>query len=112
MSRCRNELDIIMNEAMIEDARRGIVLSRNSQKFAAFAGFYVPFSFKCSVFGMDFIQIDGFGKGFELWIAVSMPVSVSLTVLFWNSDYVNRLWEETRLRKTRQLGDSRRFTDL
>lgn len=112
MSRCRHELDIMTNEAMFEDARRGIVLSRNSQKFAAFAAFYVPFSFTCSIFGMNFVQVDSIGKGFELWITVSIPIFlVSLTILFWNSVYINRIWEEARLRTKRHLEHSRGISD-
>ncbi|KAF9888435.1 hypothetical protein FE257_008713 [Aspergillus nanangensis] len=108
MARCKHELDIITSQATFEDARRGIVLSRNSQKFAAFAAFYVPLTFTCGVFGMNFVEIDGLKKGVQMWIVVSIPVFlVSLLILFWNSNYVIRIWEGACQRAKRHLGSKR-----
>ena len=89
--KCSQELQIFMSEISVGEARRGVDQSRRAHKFTVLAALYVPISFSCSLFGMNFLQFSDFTTGFRTWWAVTLPLFVtSLLFLTWNSSAISR----------------------
>jgi hypothetical protein len=93
VARCNHELNIIMSEISVEEARRGITQSKRTHKFTGLAAIYVPFTFGCSIFGMNFVEIPTVQQGFRLWAIVVVPTFfLSLLVLYWDPDAILKFW--------------------
>lgn len=93
MARCSNESTIIMSEIGAEEARRGIDQSRSTHKVTVLAAVYVPLSFACSVFGMNFVTINDIHQGFKLWAIVTILVLfLSFLLLVWDLDAIKSTW--------------------
>jgi Mg2+ and Co2+ transporter CorA len=83
--RCQRELTIMMNNANIGEARRGIEQGKRVFKFTLLAFTYVPLSFSCSIFGMNFVQFSERGRGYLIWALVSLPIFlVSILIILWD----------------------------
>lgn len=93
LSRCDQEARLITSRATFMDAQRGIELSKGSHKFALIAAIYVPLSFTCSIFGMNFVDIGDTSWGFKVWALVTVPIFLlSTTILLWDGERITRLW--------------------
>jgi Mg2+ and Co2+ transporter CorA len=83
--RCERELIIMMNNASIAEARRGIAQGKRVFKFTVLAFIYVPLSFSCSVFGMNFVQFSKSRRGYWAWASVTGPmIVISLVFIAWD----------------------------
>ena len=51
--RCQQEMDLMMNLATIDASRKAIEQSQSLQRLTSLAFVFLPFSFICSVFGMN-----------------------------------------------------------
>lgn len=92
LSRCDKEAGMITSRATFLDAQRGIELSKGSHKFALLAAIYVPLSFTCSIFGMNFVDVDDISWGFKVWTLVTVPICLlSTTILLWDGEHIARL---------------------
>jgi Mg2+ and Co2+ transporter CorA len=90
--RCDRELAIMMNNAGIAEARGGIEQGRRVFKFTVLAFTYVPLSFSCSIFGMNFVQFSDEKRGYWVWVLVCIPIfAVSLLIITWDGDRI-RNW--------------------
>ena len=84
---------MITSRATFLDAQGGIELSRGSHKFALLVAIYVPLSFTCSTFGMNFVNVDDVAWGFKVWAIVTAPICLlSTTMLLWGGEHIVRLW--------------------
>lgn len=93
-ARCSTEAGLIVSAISAEEARRGIEQSKSSHKFTVLAAIYVPLSFSCAFFGMNFVMIDGARHGFQIWAIVTIPVFLlSFMLLAWDSDKIRGWWE-------------------
>lgn len=87
-----------MNNANISEARRGIEQGRRVFKFTLLAFTYVPLSFSCSIFGMNFVQFARPGRGFLTWTLVSLPIFlISLLIILWDGPKLSR-WAKRTVR--------------
>lgn len=90
--RCERETTIMMNNASIAEAKRGIDQGRQVFRFSVLVSIYVPLSFTSSVFGMNFVQFSNHAMGFWVWPLVTLPIFVaSLLILIWDFESV-RQW--------------------
>ena len=90
--RCERETTIMMNNASIAEAKRGIDQGRQLFRFSVIVSIYVPLSFTTSVFGMNFVQFPNHAMGFWVWPLVTLPIFVaSLLILVWDFENV-RQW--------------------
>lgn len=95
LSRCDQEAGMITSRATFLDAQRGIELSKGSHKFALLAAIYVPLSFTCSIFGMNFVDVSDITLGFKVWTLVTVPICLfSTTILLWDGEHIARLWRK------------------
>lgn len=95
LSRCDQEARLITSRATFLDAQRGIELSKGSHKFALLAAIYVPLSFTCSIFGMNFVDIGETSWGFKVWALVTVPIFLfSTTILLWDGERITRVWRD------------------
>jgi len=94
--RCERELTVMMNNASIAEERRGIEQGKRVFKFTVLAFIYVPLSFSCSIFGMNFVQFSEQRRGIGIWAAVGIPMFVlSLVYITWDGDKL-RKWLKRR----------------
>lgn len=92
LSRCDQEAAMITSRATFLDAQRGIELSKGSHRFALLAAIYVPLSFACSIFGMNFVDVGDITGGFKIWASVTAPICLlSTTILLWDGEQIARL---------------------
>lgn len=83
--RCERETTIMMNNASIAEAKRGIDQGRQVFRFSVLVSIYVPLSFTSSLFGMNFVQFSNHAMGFWVWPLVTLPIFVtSLLILVWD----------------------------
>lgn len=87
--RCERELTIMNNNANIAEARRGIDQGKRVFKVTLLAFLYVPFSFSCSVFGMNFVQFSDLRRGYWAWMGVTLP-TLAISVLYVTWDVIAR----------------------
>ena len=83
VARCHQNMDVIMNRAIIAESEKAIQQNKELAKLTRLAFFFIPLSFTASFLGMN---IQQFGNGsLELWIwfALSVPVfGMSILVLY------------------------------
>ena len=96
ISRCTHELNIMMSEISVNEARRGMDQTRRGFKFTVLAAFYIPLSFTCSLFGMNFVQFNDLTHGFRSWLALTIPLFIlSLLFLSWNTEVIASILKKT-----------------
>ena len=91
-SQCEREMNILMNVAGIAEARHGINQANKVSRFTLIASVYVPLSFTCAIFGMNFIQFSSLWKGLWIWLIVTLPLfAITCVILTWNRRRYRRL---------------------
>ena len=96
ISRCTHELNTMMSEISVNEARRGMDQNRRAFKFTVLAALYIPLSFTCSLFGMNFVQFDHIIHGIRAWLALTIPLFVlSLLFLSWNTKTITGMLKTT-----------------
>ena len=91
--RCERELTIMNNNANIAEARRGIDQGKRVFKITVLAFLYVPFSFSCSIFGMNFVQFSDLRHGYWVWVSVTLPILViSVLYITWEDITWDQRW--------------------
>ena len=85
-ARCLDGTAIIMNDAMLQESRRAIAQAGKVERLTLLAFFFVPLTFTCTLFGMNFSE---FGQGhlsiYIFGIIVPPIVMVSTIVCYWGS---------------------------
>lgn len=74
--RCNQELSFIISDAAVKDGEWNRLQARNNHKFAVLATVYLPLSFACSIFGMQFLTVSTVRLGFLLWAAIALPLLI------------------------------------
>ncbi|KAF2170767.1 hypothetical protein M409DRAFT_63836 [Zasmidium cellare ATCC 36951] len=86
-AQCVDMSNLTINQAMLEEAQRGLRQGAALSRLTLLAFFFVPLSFTTSFFGMNFMELvsdNGPRLGIYVWFAVSVPIFAgSLAVLFW-----------------------------
>ena len=96
ISRCIHELNTMMSEISVNEARRGMDQTRRAFKFTVLAALYIPLSFTCSLFGMNFVQFNDLKQGIRAWAALTMPLFIlSLLFLSWNTEAIDSMLKKT-----------------
>lgn len=96
ISRCKHELNTMMSEISVDEARRGRDQTRRAFKFTVLAALYIPLSFTCSLFGMNFVQFNDLKQGIRAWAALTMPLFIlSLLFLSWNAEAIDTMLKKT-----------------
>ena len=96
ISRCIHELNTMMSEISVNEARRGMDQTRRAFKFTVLAALYIPLSFTCSLFGMNFVQFNNIAHGIRAWMALTIPLFVlSLLFLSWNTETIAGMLKKT-----------------
>lgn len=82
LDRCDQGMSIIMNNAMLAESKRAISQAKLVGRLTLLAYFYIPLSFTCSFFGMNFVQFNS-GSELSLWIyfVTSVPI-LALSIIF------------------------------
>ena len=91
---CERGMGVIMNNANIAEAKRGIIQAERVSKLTLLAFFYVPLSFTASFFGMNFTQFSsGPLLGIWVWFVTSIPVLALSFILYkWDiAAFIGRL---------------------
>ena len=95
-AQCMDMTTMIINQAMLEEAQRGLLQGAALSRLTLLAFFFVPLSFTTSFFGMSFTELqnaDGPKWSIYIWFATSVPLFAgSLVFLFW--DQIVRLYEK------------------
>ena len=96
ISRCIRELNTMMSEISVNEARRGMDQARRAFKFTVLAALYIPLSFTCSLFGMNFVQFNDLTRGIKAWAALTVPLFIlSLLFLSWKTDAIVSMLKRT-----------------
>ena len=98
-SRCEKGMAVIMNNAMLAETRRSVSQANGVAKLTFIAFFYIPLSFVCSFFGMNFEEL-GTGKlSLWTWFATSIPIfAFTLCFIVMDGPMIKRLVERVRRR--------------
>lgn len=103
--RCSEGMGIMMNLAVVAESQKSIELAQRLKKLTVLASFFIPLTFTCSLFGMNFRE---FGQGnLHVWLFVIVAIPmVTLSFFFYTYDMadsyrasvdrVSRLWRFRR----------------
>jgi hypothetical protein len=87
--RCSRELSTMMSLAGIRDGQRGFESNKRTFKVTVLAAVFVPLSFSCSIFGMNFVEFNIKSWGYAIWMSVSFVTClVTLLALVGNDPIV------------------------
>ncbi|KIW74481.1 hypothetical protein Z517_12421 [Fonsecaea pedrosoi CBS 271.37] len=90
---CDRGMGIMMNKASIKEAQKAIVQAERITKLTKLAFVFVPLSFTCSFFGMNFSQFsEDSDLSLWIWATLSAPILI-LSMIFMNWDVA---WEIRR----------------
>lgn len=90
--RCTQGMTVINNKSMLAESQRAIQQAKSVTKLTLVAFVYLPFTFTCGFFGMNFREL---GNGtISLWIffAVSMPLMLVTMAVFAFDMQTIRRW--------------------
>lgn len=82
--RCVETIDIISNDALLQEAQKSLQQGQRGQRLMFLASFYLPLSLTTSFFGMNFVEL-GQGK-LSIWLAfvTCLPVLLISTMIhYW-----------------------------
>lgn len=96
--RCVSSMNILTNQAMIQESKSAIEQSKRIYRLTILASVFVPLSFCSSLFGMQFVDFRNTWTGIWTFIAVTLPMSVFSLVMFnWNTEKIQRIVSKTRI---------------
>lgn len=94
---CERAMDFMMGAANIAEAQRGLELNRRVFRFSVLVAMYVPLSYTSSIFGMNFVVLNG-PWGVTVWTLVTVPIFIlSLAVMYWDTTTVLRWAKKIRI---------------
>lgn len=106
-AKCIEGTNTLMTIAMLRESRKAIVQAESLSGLTKLAVFFVPTSFVCSFFGMNFVE---FGQGqLSVWVSVSVliPVLTLSAILCFssigsgvNKAFKRMFWNVLSLRKS------------
>lgn len=82
---CNTGMQIVMNNAMIEESREAIFQAEGVAKLTRLACIFIPLSFTTSFFGMNIWQLGTGHLSIWIWIVVSFPIFV-IPLIFMQYD--------------------------
>ncbi|KAF4964200.1 hypothetical protein FSARC_7834 [Fusarium sarcochroum] len=90
-SKCDREMDIIMTQSALEEARLSVSQNRRVLKLTILASLFAPLAFTTSLFGMNFVEPSA-EKGSWLVIVIAIPlVILAITIVTWDQLYIQTL---------------------
>ncbi|KAF2117000.1 hypothetical protein BDV96DRAFT_17233 [Lophiotrema nucula] len=99
LEQCNRGMQIVMNNAMVKESREAIRQAEGVAKLTRLAFIFIPLSFTCSFFGMNFAQFGTGNLAIWVWFVVSLPiVTLSLFLMRWE---VSSLWRCFSRRKNK-----------
>jgi hypothetical protein len=79
---CEYGMDTLVNSSVLEESRRSAENAMLVHKLTVIATIFIPLSFVCSVWGMNFRELGSSDKPLWMWFVTAGPVTlVSLLVL-------------------------------
>jgi hypothetical protein len=96
-SQCEQELAMMMNNANIAEARRGVEQGSRVFKLTVLASVYIPLSFTCALFSMTFVQFENNLKGLYVWISITIPIFlISTLIITWSGNRAENVYLHIR----------------
>ncbi|GAP89358.1 hypothetical protein SAMD00023353_3701000 [Rosellinia necatrix] len=81
---CENGMLTLANSAMLEESRRSTKTARSMQHLSIIATVFIPLSFVCSIWGMNFREMGSGSQPLWWWFVSAMPVLfITLVVYQW-----------------------------
>lgn len=71
---CEQGMVTLTNSAMLEEARRSASMAMRVQRLTVVATIFIPLSFVCSIWGMNFTELGSGTKPLWMWFASAAPV--------------------------------------
>ncbi|KAM7205139.1 hypothetical protein V8F20_003276 [Naviculisporaceae sp. PSN 640] len=87
---CEQGMATLANMAVLEESKRSVGMSRTVQRLTVIGTIFIPLSFVCSVWGMNFEELGTGSKPMWMWIPSAVPVVV-LSYLIYNWEAVLRV---------------------
>jgi hypothetical protein len=78
-------MQVVMNNVMIGESQRAIAQAAGVAKLTRLAFIFIPLSFVCSFFGMNFDQLGSGNLNLWVWVVTSVPI-FALSILLMRSD--------------------------
>lgn len=88
---CDTGMATLANNSQLEESRRSHKTAREVAKLTVIATIFIPLSFVCSVWGMNFAQLGSGTQPLWMWVVTALPI-VSLSLLVYRWDAVVKLF--------------------
>jgi hypothetical protein len=94
-------INVLVNATALEESSKQIRLATQVTKLTVLATIFLPLSFCTSVFGMNFVELNGLSVW--VWAVVTVCIGlVTLVVYMW--DELRRMWERSREKRRAEDG--------
>jgi Mg2+ and Co2+ transporter CorA len=100
--RCSREMSTMMSLAGIREGKRGFESGRRTFKVTVLAAIFVPLSFSCSIFGMNFVDFDQKAWGYGIWISVSFVTCLATLLAIIGNEPATWSYLRRALRSVRE----------
>lgn len=88
---CEHGMDTLANSSVLDESRRSTENALRVQKLTLLATVFIPLSFVCSIFGMNFKQLGSGSLNVWIWFAVAGPV-ILFSLLVYHFEVLVRLF--------------------
>ncbi|KAI1278573.1 hypothetical protein F5Y07DRAFT_63048 [Xylaria sp. FL0933] len=81
---CEHGMSTLANSAMLEESRRSTKMAQSMQRLSVIATVFIPLSFVCSIWGMNFRELGSGSEPIWWWFVSAVPVIIiTLAVYQW-----------------------------
>ncbi|KAI0906453.1 hypothetical protein F4823DRAFT_607160 [Ustulina deusta] len=79
---CENGMSTLANSAILEESRRSTKVARSMQRLSVIATVFIPLSFVCAIWGMNFRELGSGSKPIWWWLVSAIPVIIVTLVIY------------------------------
>lgn len=91
---CEHGMDTLANSSVLKESRRSTENAMRVQKLTIIATVFIPLSFVCSIWGMNFQELGSGSLPFWIWFATAGPV-ILLSLLIYHFDVLVGLFRKS-----------------
>lgn len=88
---CEQGMATLANSSMLDESRRSVDNAIRVERLTVLATIFIPLSFVCSIWGMNFQEMGSGSLHFWMWFATAGPI-VAFSLAVYHFDFVRKLF--------------------
>ncbi|KAF2753094.1 hypothetical protein EJ05DRAFT_542115 [Pseudovirgaria hyperparasitica] len=87
---CERGIGTLADSSILEESRRTLTQAERVRKLTVLATIFIPLTFTCSIFGMNFVELGTGDLHIWIYFATTVPV-IGMSIFMYNFDNIKRL---------------------